>query len=155
MNTVKSSIQNITQSIKKSKGFTLVEILCVVVLLGILGGIGVSLMRDTATTGRANALAKNANEINNLVNNLRSAGSNLNQAAYAVAQGTATTAATVALPAAAVAADVTTFLTLLSGAGIQSYGNTAALGRAITTTSYTYTWVNGAPVFTGIAGSNP
>ncbi len=152
---IKSSIRKVTHSIKNSKGFTLVEILCVVVLLGILGGIGISLMRDTAATGRANALAKNAREINSAVNNLRSAGSNFNQAVYAVTQGTGTTPATVALPAAAVAADVTAFLTLLSGAGIQSYGNTAALGRVITTTSYTYTWVNGAPVFTGIAGSNP
>lgn len=155
MKPVQSSFQKITRSIKNSRGFTLVEIVCVVVLLGILGGIGVSLMRDTTTTGRANALAKNATEINNGINNMRAAGTAFTQATYAVTQGSATTAAAVALPATAAAADVTTFLTLLAGAGIQSYGNTASLGRAITTTSYTYTWTNGVPVFTGIAGSAP
>jgi len=155
MKPVKSQFQKLTDTIKSSRGFTLVEILCVVVLLGILGGIGVSLMRDTATTGRANALAKNAVEINNAINNLRAAGATFTQGAYVAPTSSTTSPATVTLPSSAAAADVSNFLTVLATTGIQSYGNTAALGRAVTAASYTYTWANGVPVFSGISGSNP
>ena len=145
------------QSFKSKRGFTLVEIVCVVVLLGILGGIGVSLMRDTTTTGRANALAKNATEINNGINNMRAAGTTFNvaAAAYSYTPGTATSGATLNFQATTNAADVNSFLTQLAGAGILSYGNTASLGRSITNASYTYTIANGVPVFEGTAGANP
>ncbi len=138
---------------RRSRGFTLVEIICVVVLIGLLGSIGVALMRDTATTGRTNVMAKNASELNNAVNNLRAAGTTWTQASYALANGSTTGPATVSLPSSATAADTSSFINQLAGAGITSFGNTAGLGRAITAASYTYTWTNGVPVFTVVAGA--
>lgn len=138
---------------KKTRAFTLVEIICVVVLIGLLGSIGVALMRDTATTGRTNVLAKNASELNNAVNNLRAAGTVFAQGTYAFTNGSATGPANVVLPADATVADTASFITQLAGAGITSFGNTAGLGRAITAASYTYTWTNGAPVFAVVAGA--
>lgn len=138
------------------KGFTLVEIICVVVLLGLFGGIGVALMRDTAATGRTNVLAKNATELNNATNNLRAAGAVFSSGTLAVTTGTTTTAATIVLPTTATTAAVDAFINALEGtAGLRSFGITASLGKNITNTSYTYTLDgNGVPVWAVASGTN-
>lgn len=146
-----------TRSFKSSKrGFTLVEIICVVVLLGLFGGIGVALMRDTAATGRTNVLAKNATELNNAVNNLRAAGATFATGTTAVTSGSATTAASITLPAAPTAASISAFINALEGTtGINSFGITATLGKNITDASYTYTLDgNSVPVWSVASGSN-
>ncbi len=146
-------MKNYNRVSASKRGFTLVEIICVVVLIGLLGSIGVALMRDTANTGRINVMAKNASELNNAINNLRAAGTTWTQASYALINGSATSSAAVSLPASASATDVDSFLTQLAGTGITSFGNTAGLGRSITSASYTYTWVNGVPVFSVVSGA--
>ena len=148
MNTSKNNIRS-------KSGFTLVEIVVVSILLGIFTVLTAGYIRDAASTGRANVLAKNAQEINNCINDLRASGATFTTAAYAVTNGSATAAAAIAFPATAVPADISSFLTSLSGAGVTSLNHTTSLARSITAASYTYTIANGVPVFTGIAGSTP
>lgn len=147
---------SIVRSKQRNRGFTLVEIICVVVLLGLFGSIGVALMRDTASTGRTNVLAKNADELNNAVNNLRAAGAAFATGTAAITQGTATAPATITLPTPATAASITTFISALEGTtGIRSLGITANLGHGITDTSYTYTLdANSVPVWAVASGTN-
>jgi len=141
---------------KRKGGFTLVEIICVVVLLGLFGSIGVALMRDTASTGRTNVLAKNASELNNATNNLRAAGASFVAGTAAVTQGSATAPATITLPAVPTAAAAAVFIAQLeSTTGIRSMGITAQLGHSITDASYIYALdANNIPVWTVAAGTN-
>ena len=112
--------------------------------------------RDAVTTGSANVLAANANEINVCISDLRGTGATFSTGTYAVTAGTATTPARLTFPATAVAADVTAFLTNLNNPGIMSFGHTASISKIPTTpTSYTYTIVGGIPVFAGVPGATP
>ena len=141
----------------KTQGFTLVEIIVVSILLGIFSVLTAGFVRDAATTGRANVLAKNAVEINNVLNDLRAAGATFNNAAasYSITQGTSNTGAVLNFKATTAPTDVASFITDISGAGILSFGHTVALTKSITAASYTYTIVNGLPVFAGTAGAAP
>ena len=153
---MKNAINSLRQ--KARKGFSMVEIIGVVVLIGIFAGIGMAMMRDTTTTGRSNAGARNASELNNCLNNARAAGTTYASVAVgsaAIVQGTATTPAIVQANAAANAADVTTLITAMAGVGILSNGNTSSVGRSPTTTSYTLSVVNAWPVFAYTAGAAP
>jgi len=112
------SIMNKTSlksAFKNKRGFTLVEIICVVVLLGLFGSIGVALMRDTASTGRTNVLQKNADELNNATNNLRAAGAIFATGTTAVTSGSTTTSASITLPTPATAASISAFIGALEG----------------------------------------
>ena len=141
----------------RKKGFTLVEIVIVSILLGIFTVLTAGFIRDAAATGRANVLAKNAQEINNVVNDLRAAGATFNNAAasYSFTQGTSNTGAVLNFKATTAPADVAAFIADISGSGILSFGHTAALTKSITAASYTYTIANGVPVFAGTAGATP
>jgi prepilin-type N-terminal cleavage/methylation domain-containing protein len=151
-----TSIQNQKRSFKNNRGFTLIEIVIASILLGIFGALFSGYIRDAATTGSANVLAKNANEINVCISDLRGTGATFSTGTYAVTAGTATTPASLAFPATAVAADVTAFLTTLNSTGIVSFGHTASLSKLPTNpSSYTYTIVGGIPVFAGVPGATP
>jgi prepilin-type N-terminal cleavage/methylation domain-containing protein len=152
------SIQNQNQkrSFKNNRGFTLIEIVIASILLGIFGALFSGYIRDAATTGSANVLAKNATEINTCITDLRGTGATFATGTYGVTAGTATTPASLTFPATAVAADVAAFLTALNSPGIVSFGHTASLSKLPTTlSSYTYTIVNGVPVFAGVPGAQP
>ena len=75
---------------RSCRGFTLVEIVIVSILLGLFAALTAGFVRDAATTGRANVLSKNAQELNNCVNNLRAAGATFTTGAYTLTAGTAT-----------------------------------------------------------------
>ena len=131
--------RNISKWLKSNRGFTLIEIICVVILLGIISAIGVHLMKGTSTSGRTNALGENAYELNNAIQSLVATGATFSAGAYGVTAGTATTAAAITLPAAPAAADVGSLITSLTGAGILSYNMTLTLTHSMTAASYTWT----------------
>jgi len=141
---------------KSQRGFTLVEIICVVVLLGLFGSIGIALMRDTATTGRTNVLDKNVIELNKLVMSLRASGAVFSSGTLAITSGTQTTSAAITLPPTATTASTQAFITALSSSnGIRSLGIVASLNRTITAASYTYTLdSDSVPIWTTAAGTN-
>ena len=153
---MKNAINSLRQ--KARKGFSMVEIIGVVVLIGIFAGIGMAMMRDTTTTGRSNAGARNASELNNCLNNARAAGATWLTAvagSASITQGTATTPAVINVNAAANAADVSTLIGVMAGVGILSNGNTASVGRSPTVASYTCANVNNWPTFSYTAGAAP
>ena len=137
---------------KPNRGFTLIEIICVVILLGIISAIGVHLMKGTSTAGRTNALAENCYELNNAVQSLLATGATFTAGAYAVTAGSATASASIALPA---VADCSGFITTLTGAGILSCGMTSSLTHTMTAASYTYTQdaTTKVPTFTVVGGA--
>lgn len=141
---------------KKQRGFTLVEIICVVVLLGLFGSIGIALMRDTATTGRTNVLDKNVIELNKLVMSLRASGAVFASGTLSITSGAQTTSASITLPSTATTAATQAFITALSSTnGIRSLGIVASLNRPITAASYTYTLdSDNVPIWTTAAGTN-
>ena len=133
------------------RGYTLTEIIVVVTLIGILVGIGYSLLTKTTATGLTNAGNRNAAELNNCMNNLQAANANFSTGAAAVTQGTATSSATVTMPAAPATADIQTIITALTnGTGIASYGSTQMMSKAPTAASYNCAIQAGTlkPVFT-------
>jgi prepilin-type N-terminal cleavage/methylation domain-containing protein len=141
--------------LKSNRGFTLIEIICVVILLGIISSIGVHLMKGTSAAGRTNALAENCYELNNAIDSIVATGATFSTAAYAVTQGTASAPATLKFPAVAATADIQSYITLLaSGGGILSCGMTSSLTHSMTAASYTYTLdASSIPTFTVVAGS--
>lgn len=133
----------------------MVQTIVAVVLIGILAKIGLSLMRDTTSTGYANALARNALEINNTVNSITSHGGTFAQGTYGFTNGNSSAGASFLLPATATPSAVASFIAQLTSAGAMSYGTTSMLARSPTASSYTYSWSGNMPVFSGIAGSPP
>ena len=150
MNRIVSSLKS-----KAKRGYTLTEIIVVVTLIGILVGIGYSLLTKTTATGLANAGARNAAEMNNCMNNLQAANANFTTAAAGVVQGSAVSSATISMPAAPATADIQTIITnLTNGTGITSYGSTQMMSKAPTAASYTCAIQAGSlkPVFTYAGG---
>jgi prepilin-type N-terminal cleavage/methylation domain-containing protein len=147
------NIPSVTRKNKSKRGFTLVEIITVVVLLGIFAGIGLTLMKDTASVGRAAAVKQSADALNDLLINAKAAGATISQGGYAFTNGTANSAATITIPNGTPVAQtaVDSLLTQFE-AGIISYGITTQLAKSVTKSSYELNWTNGAtnpPVFTG------
>ena len=142
----------------KKRGFTLVEIICVVVLLGLFGGIGVALMRDTSDTGRDRALAANVDELNRIMNSMRAAGVVFQSGMPAFTDGSQTTAAVLTFPPTAMPGHISTLVTYLSSTGsngVTSYGIGFKLSRSITASSYTYTLgADNVPIWTTTSGTN-
>lgn len=136
------------------RGFTLIELVCTVLLLAIIGGIGIAFMRGTADTGREGAGAANAVELNAAFNNLRAAGAIFATGATSITSGSVTQPAVITLAATPSDADMEVVLDALDRAtGVTSHGNTATLTRPLTPSSYTYTLdATHFPTFTFRAG---